>query len=44
LALAASFLVWGMVAVFIIFFIAQIFMQIAGMYDKAASGNLDFLK
>jgi type IV pilus assembly protein PilC len=44
LAQAASFLVWGMVAVFIIFFIAQIFMQIAGMYDKAASGNLDFLK
>lgn len=44
LAQAASFLVWGIVATFIIIFVFQIFMQILGMYDKASSGNLDFLK
>jgi type IV pilus assembly protein PilC len=44
LAQAASFLVWAIVAVFIIIFIFQIFLQISGMYEKAASGNLDFLK
>jgi hypothetical protein len=40
--MALAFVIWAMVAMFIIFIIFSIVMRYLGILDKAANGNFDF--